>query len=71
MAVVTEMKASNGATVRIHDDAYTGVSREEMRKRQQAVIECAKRITVNAELRRLREAREARETREAEDESTD
>lgn len=61
MAVVMEMKASNGATVRIHDDAYVGVSPEEMRKRQQAVIECAKRITINAELRRLREAQEARQ----------
>lgn len=59
MAVVIEMKASNGATVRIHDDAYIGVSREEMRKRQQAVIETAKRITINAELRRLREAQES------------
>lgn len=59
MAVVLEMKASNGATVRIHDDAYAGVSPEEMRKRQQAVIETAKRITINAELRRLREAQEA------------
>lgn len=59
MAVVLEMKASNGATVRIHDDAYVGVSPEEMRKRQQAVIETAKRITINAELRRLREAQEA------------
>lgn len=59
MAVVLEMKASNGATVRIHDDAYAGVSPEEMRKRQQAVIETAKRITINAELRRLREAKEA------------
>lgn len=59
MAVVLEMKASNGATVRIHDDAYVGVSPEEMRKRQQAVIETAKRITINAEIRRLREAQEA------------
>lgn len=59
MAVVIEMKASNGATVRIHDDAYIGVSREEMRKRQQAVIETAKRITINAELRRLREAQKS------------
>lgn len=59
MAVVLEIKASNGATVRIHDDAYAGVSPEEMRKRQQAVIETAKRITINAELRRLREAKEA------------
>lgn len=59
MAVVLEMKASNGATVRIHDDAYVGVSPEEMRKRQQAVIETAKRITINAELRRMREAQEA------------
>ncbi|MDE6764107.1 MAG: hypothetical protein K2J73_10585 [Oscillospiraceae bacterium] len=61
MAVVLEMKASNGATVRIHDDAYAGISPEEMRKRQQALIECAKRITINAELRRLREAREAKQ----------
>ena len=61
MAVVLEMKASNGATVRIHDDAYAGISPEEMRKRQQALIECAKKITINAELRRLREAREVKQ----------
>lgn len=59
MAVVLEMKASNGATVRIHDDAYAGVSPEEMRRRQREIIETAKRITINAELRRLREAQEA------------
>lgn len=61
MAVVMEMKASNGATVRIHDDAYTGISPEEMRRRQREVIETAKRIAINAEIRRIREAKEAKE----------
>lgn len=59
ISAVTEMKASNGAAVRVHDDAYAGVSPEEMRGRQRAAIECAKKITINAELRRLRKAREA------------
>lgn len=61
MAVVMEMKASNGATVRIHDDAYAGISPEEMRRRQREVIETAKRITINAEIRRIREAQEAKQ----------
>ncbi len=61
MAVVMEMKASNGATVRIHDDAYAGISPEEMRRRQQRIIECAKRITINAELRKMREAQESQD----------
>ena len=59
MAVVMEMKASNGATVRIHDDAYAGISPEEMRRRQNEVFETAKRIVINAEIRRIREAKEA------------
>ncbi|MEZ3454302.1 MAG: hypothetical protein K1W17_08025 [Oscillospiraceae bacterium] len=66
MAVVLEMKASNGATVRIHDDAYAGVSPEEMRRRQQRIIECAKRISINAELRRMHEVQEAQEAQETE-----
>lgn len=61
MAVVMEMKASNGATVRIHDDAYIGVSPEEMRRRQREVIETAKRIAINAEIRRIREAKESKQ----------
>lgn len=61
MAVVMEMKASNGATVRIHDDAYAGISPEEMRRRQREVIETAKRIAINAEIRRIREAQEAKQ----------
>lgn len=61
MAVVMEMKASNGAAVRIHDDAYAGISPEKMRKRQRAVIECAKGIAINAEIRRIREAYEVKE----------
>lgn len=61
MAVVMEMKASNGATVRIHDDAYAGISPEEMRHRQREVIETAKRIAINAEIRRIREAQEAKQ----------
>ncbi len=34
MAVVKEFKAPNGVTVRIHDDAYAGCSREEILARQ-------------------------------------
>ena len=61
MAVVMEMEASNGATVRIHDDAYAGISPEEMRRRQREVIETAKRIAINAEIRRIREAKEVKQ----------
>ena len=61
MAVVMEMKASNGATVRIHDDAYAGISPEEMRRRQREVIETAKRIAIHVHIRRIREAQEAKQ----------
>lgn len=58
MAVVMEMKCSNGATVRIHDDAYAGISKEEMRRRQQEFINTAKELFIKNEIRRIQQEQE-------------
>ena len=56
MAVVQSFKCSNGAEIRVHDDAYAEISEEEMQRRQRELLECAKKIIINAEIRRIREA---------------
>lgn len=59
MAVVMEYIAKTGAHITVMDDAYAGISEEEMAHRWQRVEEVARQIAVNNEIRRLqREARE-------------
>ena len=48
MAVVREGVASNGAKWRIHDDAYIGVSPEELERRRRAACKIAHGILVEA-----------------------
>ena len=59
MAVVMEYVAKTGAHITVLDDAYAGVSEEEMARRWQRVEEVARQIAINTELRRLK--REAEE----------
>ena len=61
MAIVQNFKCSNGAEIYIHDDAYAGISEEEMQRRQRELLECAKKIMINEEIRRIREAESAEE----------
>lgn len=58
MAVVMEFTASTGAQITVLDDAYAGVSEEEMARRWQRVEEVARRIAINTELRRLKQEKE-------------
>lgn len=62
MAVVMEYIAKTGAHITVKDDAYAGISEEEMARRWQRVEEVARQIAVNNELRRLK--REAQENAE-------
>ena len=59
MAVVMEFVASNGAHVTVLDDAYAGVSKEEMAKRWERVEEIGRRMAINNEIRRIKLEREA------------
>lgn len=61
MGIVRTIKCSNGATVRIHDDAYAGIPDDEILRRQQELLGCAKKIIMNAEMRRIREMQSAEE----------
>ena len=61
MAIVQSFKCSNGAEVYIHDDAFSGISEEEMQRRQREILECAKKIIIDAEIRRIREDESAGE----------
>lgn len=61
MAIVQTYKCSNGATVHICDDAYAGISKEEMRRRQQHFIKTAKELFIKNEIRRLQQEQEAAE----------
>lgn len=54
MAVVMEYVAKTGAHITVLDDAYAGISEEEMARRWQRVEEVARQIAVNNELRRLK-----------------
>lgn len=59
MAVVMEYTAKNGAQIVVLDDAYAGVSDEEMAERWRRVEECARQIAINTEIRRIKSEREA------------
>lgn len=62
MAIVQNFKCSNGAEIIVCDDAYAEISDEEMQRRQREMLECAKKIMINSEIRRIREAETATET---------
>lgn len=56
MAIVQSFRCSNGAEINVYDDDYAEISDEEMKHRQSEVQECAKKIIINAEVRRISEA---------------
>ena len=63
MAVVREMHMANGATVRIHDDCYRDLPREELELRRAEVEAAIWRIDRNAQLRAMEaNKREGRDT---------
>lgn len=53
MAVVRTITCSNGVTVHIHDDFYSGITEEEMNRRTCEIMELAKKIFVSAEVREI------------------
>lgn len=53
MAIVKEIITSQGALVRIHDDAYANISPEEMEKRIANFKEFAKKCFIEIELEKL------------------
>lgn len=55
MAVVKTITCQNGVTVRVHDDLYAGITKEEMNRRISEITELAQKIMLNAEARKLRE----------------
>ena len=62
MAVVMDYYTKAGAHITVLDDAYAGVSEEEMARRWKNVEETARQIAINNEIRRLK--REAEEKSE-------
>ena len=61
MAMIKSFKCSNGAEIFVHDDAYAGISEEEMLRRHNEILEFAKKIVIDSEIRRVREAGSAEE----------
>lgn len=53
MAVVRTIICSNGVTVHIHDDFYSGIDEEEMNRRICEIKELAEKILINAEVRKI------------------
>lgn len=53
MAVVRTIICSNGVTVNIHDDFYSGITEEEMNRRICEIKELAEKILINAEVRKI------------------
>lgn len=52
MAVVRTIICSNGVTVNINDDLYSGITEEEMNRRICEITELAKKIFISAEVRK-------------------
>ena len=53
MAIVRTIICSNGVTVHVHDDFYSGIAEDEMNRRICEIKELAKKIFVNAEVRKI------------------
>lgn len=66
MAVVMDFYTEAGARITVLDDAYAGVSDEEMAERWRRVEECAREIAINTEIRRIKREKEAQAAAEAE-----
>ena len=53
MAIVKDFYASNGAHILVDDSGYAGISEEEMQRRRQLMIDTARQIAINIEVRRI------------------
>lgn len=58
MAIIKEYRASNGAMIYVDDSAIAGVSKEEMQRRVQRMLDTAREIAINCEVRRIQAERE-------------
>ena len=59
MAVVRTIICSNGVTVHVHDDFYSGITEDEMNRRICEIKELAKKIFVNAEVRKINSGKDS------------
>lgn len=57
MAIIKEFRASNGAMIYVDDSEIAGVSKEEMQKRVQLMLDTAREIAINCEIRRIQAER--------------
>ena len=57
MAIIKEFRASNGAMIYVDDSGIAGVSKEEMQRRVQRMLDVAKEIAINCEIRRIQAER--------------
>lgn len=62
MAIIRTMRAKNGALIEIDDSAIAGVSEEEMQRRIKLMLDTAREIAINNELRRLAAERDKLKT---------
>lgn len=62
MAIIKRFRAKNGALIEVDDSAIAGVSEEEMQKRIKLMLDTAKEIAINNELRRLAAERDKLKT---------
>lgn len=61
MAIIKTFRAKNGALIEVDDACIAGVPEEEMKKRKQRVLDVAREIAINNELRHRLAEREALE----------
>ena len=59
MAVVRTIICSNGVTIHVHDDFYSGIAEDEMNRRICEIKELAKKIFVNAEVRKINSGKDS------------
>ena len=59
MAVVRTIICSNGVTVHVHDDFYSGIAEDEMNRLIWEIKELAKKILVNAEVRKINSGKDS------------
>lgn len=62
MAIIKQFRASNGAMIYVDDSSIKGVSKEEMAQRKQLVLDTAREIAINNEIRRIKAEREKQNT---------
>lgn len=58
MAIIKTFRAKNGALIEVDDSEIAGVPEEEMQRRKQRVLDVAREMAINNELRRLAAERE-------------